>query len=131
MRVCACVCTYMMNQYIIGLIIVAIIVFGYVQISGSEKMLNNTRRIYLHSVEWCPHCKTMKPVWDSVIAATAGSGIIFTDVDEDKAKTPGINGYPTIIMLDENGYRHKYTGGPDFNKLRNWVVAPAPITTSG
>jgi len=71
----------------------------------------------------------MKPVWESVKAATAGSGIVFQEIDEDVAKTPGINGYPTIIMLDENGYRHKYNGGPDFVNLRNWVVSPAQMTT--
>ena len=132
-----------MIQLLIGLIVVAIIVVICIHLNRcpsceclsrcgctgaacccAEPMLNNTRRVYLHSVGWCPHCKTMKPVWDSVVAATRDSGIIFKELDEDVVKTPGIDGFPTIIMLDENGYRHKYSGGPDFTKLRNWVIAP-------
>ena len=136
-----------MHRLLIGLIVTSIIVLVCVRLFKcsscecwnscscassdcccAEPMLNNTRRIYLHSVDWCPHCKIIKPVWDAVVNDTKGSGIIFTEVDEDIAKTPGINGYPTIIMLDENGYRHKYSGGPDFTALRNWVIAPTQAT---
>lgn len=87
--------------------------------------LNNTRRVYLHSTNWCPHCKTMKPVWEQVKIAVAESNIEFYEIDEDVAKTPGINGFPTIRMLDEYGQRRQYPGGADFEQLRRWVVNPA------
>ncbi len=89
-----------------------------------QRGINHTRRVTLHSVKWCPHCIIMKPIWEQVKIAVMGSGIIFTEVDEDIAKTPGINGYPTIMMLDENGQRSKYPGMPDFASLRAWVVNP-------
>lgn len=87
--------------------------------------INNTRTITLHTVSWCPHCKIMKPVWDNVRSATANSGIIYREVDEDVAKTPGVKSYPTIRMVDVNGLTYEYAGGPNFTTLRNWVVAPA------
>jgi hypothetical protein len=65
----------------------------------------------------------MKPIWEQVKIATATSGIIYKEVDEDKAKTPGVTGYPTIAMIDEHGKRSIYPGPPDFNQLRNWIVS--------
>ena len=86
--------------------------------------LNNARRIYLHSADWCPHCKTMKPIWDQVKAATVNSGIEYYEIDEVVAKTPGLNGIPTIRMLDEYGMRSEYPGGPNYEELRRWIVSP-------
>jgi thiol-disulfide isomerase/thioredoxin len=87
--------------------------------------INNTRRVYLHYTNWCGFCTKMKPVWAQVKETLAESAIEFYEVDEDVAKTPGVNGYPTILMIDENGYRHQYPGGSDFTTLREWCVAPA------
>jgi thiol-disulfide isomerase/thioredoxin len=86
--------------------------------------INNTRRVTLHYTNWCGYCKQMKPVWEKVKVAAANSGIIFSEVDEDIAHTPGITGYPSIIMLNERGERSKYFGTADFDTLRNWVVSP-------
>lgn len=93
--------------------------------------LNNVRRIYFHSTNWCPHCKTMKPIWEQVKLAAAESNTEFYEIDEDVAKTPGVNGIPTIRMLDEYGLRHQYPGMPDFEELRRWVMSPTvPVTTN-
>jgi thiol-disulfide isomerase/thioredoxin len=86
--------------------------------------INTTRRVSLHYTNWCGACSRMKPVWADVKAALGESGIEFTEIDEDVAKTPGVNAYPTIVMLDENGYHHEYKGGPVFETLREWIVAP-------
>lgn len=88
-----------------------------------KRQVNKTRHVYLHYTNWCGFCKKMKPVWERVKEALSTSGIEFHEVDEDIAKTPGINGYPTIEMLDENGYRRLYSGQIDFAQLRNWVAA--------
>jgi thiol-disulfide isomerase/thioredoxin len=100
----------------------AMTVFGY-----GEQDLNNTRRVYLHYTTWCKYCAIMKPVWADVKSAVQDSGIQFIEVDEGgDIRTPGITSYPTIIMLDEKGRRVKYHGGPDFAKLRAWIVSPNP-----
>jgi thiol-disulfide isomerase/thioredoxin len=88
--------------------------------------INNTRRIYLHYTNWCGYCKKMKPVWEQVKSVLADTALEFHEIDEDVAKTPGVNGYPTILMIDENGFRHQYPGPSDFEQLRAWCVAPAP-----
>jgi len=91
--------------------------------------INNIRRVYLHYTNWCGYCKQMKPIWGSVKTALEDTGIEFYEIDEDVAKTPGVNGYPTILMIDENGFRHQYPGHIDFEKLRAWCVEPTPPQT--
>lgn len=89
----------------------------------TENFAAKNRTVTLHYAPWCVHCKIMKPIWEQVKIATAGSGIVFKEVDEDKAKTPGITGYPTILMVDGSS-TYKYPGQPDFETLRDWVVSP-------
>lgn len=93
---------------------------------GREMMfvVNLNRVVTLHYVNWCPHCKNMMPIWERVKQATVDSGIIYKEIDEDVAKTPGIKAYPTIRMVTERGDMVDYTGGPNFTTLRNWVVSP-------
>jgi thiol-disulfide isomerase/thioredoxin len=131
-------------DYVLGLIIVLIVLIIFTlyyrwkpdnhtkitmltprELEGMINRANNTRRVTLHFTEWCGYCKQMKPIWDRVKQATIDSGIIFSEVDEDKVKTPGVDGYPTVLMLDEYGRRHKYEGPANFETLRSWVVSPS------
>lgn len=113
-----------MSELIIVSIIAIIIILIIIMDLRKEHLVNSTRQVTLHYVNWCPHCRVMKPIWERVKMATNGSGIIFKEVDEEVAKTPGITGYPTILMIDEAGHKHQYDGVPDFIRLRNWIVSP-------
>jgi thiol-disulfide isomerase/thioredoxin len=88
--------------------------------AGAEKYTSGGKKITLHYADWCTHCVRMKPVFMAVSKTVPG--VEFVLVDEAVAKTPGIQGYPTIIKL-ENGKSTTYSGGPDFNTLRSWIVA--------
>ncbi len=89
-------------------------------------IVNSGRMVTYHYTNWCVRCQKMRTIWDQVKMAIAGPGIEFREVDEDLAKTPGINEYPTIIMITETGRAVKYKGEPDFVALRNWIVSPLP-----
>lgn len=93
-------------------------------VGSMDSTVNSTRYITFHYVNWCQYCKLMRPIWDQVVVATKDSGIKFTELDEDVAKTPGVSNYPTIRMLDEHGHLLTYNGPADFVILRNWAVAP-------
>jgi len=88
--------------------------------------INGRRTVTLHYTNWCGACKLMKPVWAQVKYAAEGSGITFVEIDEDVAHTPGITGYPTILMVTEGGRTIKYDGRSNFAQLRNWVLQVAP-----
>ena len=78
--------------------------------SGSNKQAE----LLLYSVDWCPHCKTAKPEWDSLKQEYQGKiingySIIFTDVNctnetpevEKLMNTYKVEGYPTIKLLKD------------------------------
>jgi thiol-disulfide isomerase/thioredoxin len=55
---------------------------------------------------WCPHCQTLKPLWDMFAKGYEGKyGIRFAKVDcevaKSLAKTHNIDGYPTIKFLPD------------------------------
>jgi thiol-disulfide isomerase/thioredoxin len=71
--------------------------------------------LLLFSVDWCPHCKKAKPIWDDLKSEYEnkninGYKIIFTDIDctnetpeiESIIKKYSIDGYPTIKLLKDN-----------------------------
>jgi len=71
--------------------------------------------LLLFSVDWCPHCKKAKPIWDDLKTEYEnkninGYKIIFTDIDctnetpeiESIIKKYSIDGYPTIKLLKDN-----------------------------
>ena len=68
----------------------------------------------MFSVDWCPHCKTAKPEWESLKQEYQGKTIngyvlIFTDVNctnespevEKLMNTYKVEGYPTIKLLKD------------------------------
>lgn len=81
---------------------------------NSEKR-EKTAELMFFYVDWCPHCKTAKPVWESLkstyeTAKMKDRRIIFTEVNctnetkeiealMDKYK---IEGYPTFKLIKDN-----------------------------
>ena len=69
----------------------------------------------LFTVDWCPHCKTAKPVWNDVKTEYEGSVIngykvSFVDYNctKETAETQSlmdkykVEGFPTIILIKDN-----------------------------
>lgn len=76
--------------------------------------------IALYSVDWCPHCRTMKPVWNQVKSENTAPWVSFIEIDGDENETPGIDGYPTI-RASVSGKIYQYRGGANYYSLRQWV----------
>ena len=70
--------------------------------------------LILFYVDWCPHCKTAKPEWETTKSSFHGKKIngytvVFTDVNctnenkeiEKMVSTYKIEGYPTIKMIKD------------------------------
>jgi hypothetical protein len=67
----------------------------------------------------------MKPVWNAVKYNAAKSGIKFVEIDGDKQRTPGVNSYPTIIMIAD-GKSYEYKGKADYRSLWRFVMNVKP-----
>ena len=70
-----------------------------------------TAEIYFFYTEWCPHCKTAKPIWADFKQQMSGktvNGITLTfvevDCDKDTATSDKFNvkGFPTIKLMKGN-----------------------------
>ena len=90
---------------------------------------NKTAEIMLFSVDWCPHCKTAKPVWDELKTeyqnkTINGYSILFTEINcttetaeiEKLIAKYKIEGYPTIKLL-KDGQIIEYDAKPTKDTL--------------
>ena len=92
---------------------------------GLAKRLNVRRKVTLHYTNWCSYCQRLKPTWNKVKNSLKNTGVEFIESDEDVKKTEGITSYPTIMMLDEYGNRHKFEGDRTVDGLKKWILSPA------
>ena len=67
--------------------------------------------LYFFTVDWCPHCKKAKPIWDELASdyqnkPVNGYKVNFIEVDCEKdaalADKFKVEGYPTIKLIKDN-----------------------------
>jgi thiol-disulfide isomerase/thioredoxin len=115
---------------ILTILLILIIVYFYNQYTASTKDTTNVYKInrenmhkgggnkaelILFYVDWCPHCKTAKPEWESLKTDYEGKSIngytvIFTEYNCTTESTQvqeliskfKIEGYPTIKLIKDN-----------------------------
>ena len=82
-------------------------------------------QLYLFKVDWCPHCKKAKPIFDEVEKDLNGRqingySVVFKTVDceaePDLADKFKIEGYPTIKLI-KDGQVIEYDAKPDKDKI--------------
>jgi thiol-disulfide isomerase/thioredoxin len=113
------------NMLIIIASIAILIIFGIFLFFYSKKTVFNTSNtssnssnkqaeLMLFYVDWCPHCKTAKPVWEELKAEYQnkninGYHVLFTEINctnetaeiEKLINKFNIEGYPTIKLLKD------------------------------
>jgi thiol-disulfide isomerase/thioredoxin len=91
---------------------------------------DNVAQLYLFKVDWCPHCKTAKPVFDEVEKELNGRlindkyTVVFKTVDceaePDMADKFKIEGFPTIKLV-KDGQVIEYDAKPDKEKIQEFL----------
>ena len=86
-------------------------------------------QLFLFKVEWCPHCKTAKPVFDEVEKELNGRQIngytvtfktVDCEADPDMADKFKIEGYPTIKLV-KDGQVIEYDAKPEKDKITEFL----------
>tara|TARA_Y100000992_G_scaffold283615_1_gene233071 strand:- start:92 stop:535 length:444 start_codon:yes stop_codon:yes gene_type:complete len=86
----------------------------------------NYADLYFFYTEWCPHCKTSKPIWGKLQEEIRGSQIngtkikfieIDCDKDPDTANKFNVEGYPTIKLVNKTQII-EYDAKPDVDTLK-------------
>jgi thiol-disulfide isomerase/thioredoxin len=113
------------SKIVLACVIVLILVIIYFKYSTSSVGTNTfvsgpngggQRTVTLHYTDWCGYCRNFKPIWYTVKARAANSGIIFKEINEEKMPTAGIPGYPTVLL--------KYSNIPNEETFYAWVMSP-------
>jgi thiol-disulfide isomerase/thioredoxin len=101
-------------------------------VDGS-KSNNKTAELMLFYVDWCPHCKTAKPIWEELKSeyqdqTINGYKVIFTDINcttespdvESMMNKYKIEGFPTIKLL-KDGQVIEYDAKPSKATLEQFL----------
>jgi len=90
------------------------------KITGGNKNITFT----LYYVDWCPHCKSIKPDWDKLEKDNDLKHITITKVncEENEAivQEKNIEGFPTIL-LNNNGKEEAYNGGREYADFKEYL----------
>ena len=85
--------------------------------------------LYFFYTDWCPHCKTAKPIWKNLqedigTKKVNGKKIHFIAVDCEKdpetAEKYKVEGYPTIKLVIKNQVI-EYDAKPDLETLKQFL----------
>ena len=91
---------------------------------------DRSAQLYLFKVDWCPHCKTAKPVFDEVEKELNGrpiNGYVVTfktvdcEAEPDMADKFKVEGYPTIKLV-KNGEVIEYDAKPEKDKILEFLM---------
>ena len=110
------------------------------RVSGSDKNGNssdesgNSAELLFFFADWCPHCKTAKPIWDELKSeyenkTINGYHVVFTEVNcsEESAEVEkimnkyNVEGYPTIKLL-KDGQVIEYDAKPSKETLNQFLI---------
>jgi len=94
---------------------------------------NNTAELLFFYADWCPHCKTAKPIWNDLKAeyqnkTINGYKVLFTEINcsEETAEVDkmmnqySVEGYPTIKLL-KDGQVIEYDAKPSKDTLTQFL----------
>lgn len=81
--------------------------------------------LYHFGVDWCPHCKKARPIWDEFVKENSNKSFngvtvnyVYIDCDTDSATADkyGVTGYPTI-KLDKGSEVIEFNSKPSGDTL--------------
>lgn len=83
----------------------------------------------MYYADWCPHCKTLKPVfkeWSKKGSVVIGSKTVFVemvevDTNPEKVKGKPVKGYPTIL-LEKDGKFTEFDGDRTPAGWESWLA---------
>lgn len=79
--------------------------------------------VRLHYTAWNPKSKFIWPIWQRLKRDLGERNmVLFEEIDEQVAKTDGINKLPMIIKY-KDGVAYTYDGPPEYVRMREWIMS--------
>jgi thiol-disulfide isomerase/thioredoxin len=84
----------------------------------------------LYYAKWCPHCKTIAPVFKDFSkdgSVNVGGKTVFltmveADEDADKMKGKPVKGFPTFLLEKANGQSVEFDGERNPEGWKSWLA---------
>jgi thiol-disulfide isomerase/thioredoxin len=99
----------------------------------SKNASSNEAELIFFYADWCPHCKTAKPVWEEITSeyenkTVNGYKVVFTEVNcttenakvEEMMNKYKIEGFPTIKLI-KDGQVIEFDAKPTKNNLTQFL----------
>lgn len=85
----------------------------------------------LYYADWCPHCKTVKPIfkdWSKKGSVTINGKPVFlsmveADTDAEKLKGKPVKGFPTFLLEKSNGKFVEFDGERTPSGWESWLAS--------
>jgi len=118
----------MTRRILMGAIILALVLLGYWYFKSSEGF-EGSDTFTLYYADWCPHCKTIKPVfseWSSkksieVNGKTVFLSMVEADAEPAKVSEAGVKGYPTFMLKKADGTSVEFNGERSASGWESWL----------
>jgi protein disulfide-isomerase A1 len=117
------------NTFIIVLLVGVMILMyiRYLYPDGSDGF-QSAPTFTLYYADWCPHCKSIKPVfeqWSKKGSVIVGGKTVFVEMVEadknaDKLKGKPVKGYPTFL-LEKDGKFKEFDGDRSASGWEKWL----------
>ncbi len=95
--------------------------------SSPDDIMKNPNKVFvLFYADWCGHCKTLKPIWNKVEAKYSDK-MTSIDLGSENKKSEavkkhfGIDGFPTMIVVENGKAIATYEGGRTEEEITNYV----------
>jgi len=120
------------NTFIIILLfgVMVLMFVRYVNTSDAQGF-ESAPTFTMYYADWCPHCKTIKPVfkdWSSSGSTTVGGKTVFlsmveADSNPEKMKGVPVKGYPTFLLKTANGQYKEFDGDRTPEGWASWLAS--------
>ena len=105
-------------RYLLHLIIYSNFLSNYLENFGNPKEV-----VYFH-MNGCGHCKRFSPIWDEFSSKYNG-GLKLKKLERKEAgdllQKYEVKGFPTVLMLDEQGNKKEFQGDRTVSGLESFV----------
>lgn len=119
---------------IIIIIIIILLITNYVKLNqinaepftknNYDLNSNNKNKLVMYYTDWCGISQQFKPIWERFCKETR-TGVntiaINCEKNEDKCKSMGIRGYPTVILHKANGENVEFLAPRTVENLEKFI----------
>ena len=119
------------RSLLIGAVFIVLVLLAIRYISKRSEGFEGADTFTLYYAKWCPHCKSIAPVFADFIkdgSVNVGGKTVFLtmlEADEDAAKMKGkpVKGFPTFLLEKANGQIVEFNGERTPEGWKKWLAA--------